>query len=139
MTHAKGETGHHTGGAATGGAERRRSPRHPAPKSLALTCRVKEGPVKFEGLIVDLGPGGLGAIVYDADVKLEVGMLLPRVEIEFPGLSPVLSSIEVRHVGSVTRNGGVVAKRAGCRFIAPGSAIDALMRKFLDIGRKSAG
>lgn len=139
MTHSKSMGGENTGGGIMSGAERRRSPRHVAPRSLALTCRVKEGPVRFEGLVVDLGPGGLGAIVYDPDVKLEVGMVLPRVEIELPGLSPVLSSIEVRHVGSVTRHGGVVAKRAGCRFVAPGSAIDALVRKFLEIGRKSAG
>jgi hypothetical protein len=43
----------------------------------------------------------------------------------------VLAALEVRHVGTFTRADGTVFKRAGCRFIAPSAAIDALVRLFL--------
>ena len=56
---------------------------------------------------LDTGGGGIGAIVHDPAVRLEVGTVLARASIELPGHAPVLASIEVRHVGKVTRAGGV--------------------------------
>lgn len=113
------------------GAERRRAPRRALAESLAVRCRVTEGPVRFEGLIVDVSEGGLGALIHDSAVPLQVGMQLPRAVIELPG-HPLVASIEVRHVSSVTLAGGVVVRRAGCRFVAPDASMRALVRGFAE-------
>ena len=111
--------------------QRRVLPRYKVPPSVPLQCEISLGPVSFEAQVVDVGLGGVGAIVYDSSIRLDAGMILPRARILLPGHPPVLTALEVRHIRTVTRKDGTVRKRAGCRFIAPGEAIEALVRVFL--------
>lgn len=111
--------------------QRRALPRYIVPPSVPLKCEISLGPVSFDALVVDLSLGGIGAIVYDASIRLDVGMTLPRATIMLPAHADVLAALEVRNIRTVTRADGAIAKRAGCRFIAPGSAIEALVRLFL--------
>ena len=111
--------------------QRRESPRYKVPPTVPLKCEISLGPISFDAQVVDLGLGGLGAIVYDPSIRLDVGMMLRRARIFLPAHPPVLAALEVRHIRTITRSDGSVVKRAGCRFVAPGSGIEALVRLFL--------
>ena len=111
--------------------QRRALPRYKVPPAVPLKCEISLGPVSFEALVVDVGLGGIGAIVYDPAIRLEIGMIIPRATIQLPAHAPVLAALEVCHIGTVRRADGTVAMRAGCRFIAPSAGIVALVRLFL--------
>jgi c-di-GMP-binding flagellar brake protein YcgR len=111
--------------------QRRVLPRYKVPPSVPLKCEISLGPVSFDALVVDVSLGGIGAIVYDPAIRLDVGMTIPRARILLPAHAPVLAALEVRNVRTVTRAGGRVLKRAGCRFIAPATGIEALIRLFV--------
>lgn len=111
--------------------QRRFQPRYKVPPSVPLRCEITLGPVSFDAQIVDVSKGGVGAFVYDPGIRLEVGMTIPRARIEVPSHAPVLAALEVRNIKTVTRADGTMAKRAGCRFIAPASGIETLIRLFL--------
>ncbi len=119
--------------------QRRGSPRYKVPPTVPLKCEISLGPISFDAQVVDLGLGGLGAIVYDSSIRLDVGMVLPRARIFLPAHPPVLAALEVRHIRTVTRPDGSLAKRAGCRFIAPSSGIDALVRLFMAAVEPASG
>ena len=111
--------------------QRRVPPRYQVPPTVPLRCEISLGTVSFDALVVDVSLGGLGAIVYDSAIRLDTGMIIPRARILLPPHAPVLAGLEVRHIRTVTRADGSVAKRAGCRFIAPSAGIEALVRLFL--------
>ena len=112
-------------------AQRRVLPRYQVPPTVPLRCEISLGPMSFEAMVVDVSLGGIGAIVYDPAIRLEVGMIIPRARILLPAHVPVLAALEVRHLRTETRADGTVVNRAGCRFIAPSAAIEALVRLFL--------
>jgi c-di-GMP-binding flagellar brake protein YcgR len=111
--------------------QRRALPRYKVPPTVPLKCEISLGPISFEALVVDLSLGGIGAILYDPSIRLDVGMTLSRARIVLPAHAPVLAALEVRNIRTVTRADGTMVKRAGCRFIAPSSGIEALVRLFL--------
>ena len=111
--------------------QRRVLPRCKVPPTVPLKCEISLGPMSFEAMVVDVSLGGIGAIVYDPAIRLEAGMIISRARILLPAHVPVLAGLEVRHIGTVTRADGTVAKRAGCRLIAPSAGIEALVRLFL--------
>jgi hypothetical protein len=51
----------------------------------------------------------------------------------------VLVALEVRHIRTMAGADGTLVKRAGCRFIAPGSGIEALVRLFLAAVEPASG
>lgn len=111
--------------------QRRVLPRYKVPPAIPVKCEISVGAMSFESLVVDVGPGGVGAIVYDPSIRLEVGMTLPGARIAFPGRAPVLAALEVRNIRTVTQEGGSIVKRAGCRFVVPDSETEGLLRLFL--------
>lgn len=111
--------------------QRRALPRYIVPPTVPLKCEISLGPMSFDALVVDLSLGGIGAILYDPSIRLDVGMTIPRARIVLPAHAPVLAALEVRNIRTLTRADGTLVKRAGCRFIAPGSGIEALVSLFL--------
>jgi flagellar brake protein len=96
-----------------------RSPVGDVADSAPLRCIADSaGATPFEARVVDVSPGGLGTIVYNAPVSLAPGMQLPRSKIIFPTGKTVLVTLEVCHVQPVTLEDGAPGWRAGCRFIA---------------------
>jgi c-di-GMP-binding flagellar brake protein YcgR len=112
-------------------AQRRGLPRYKVPPTVPLKCEISLGPISFDALVVDVSLGGIGAIVYDPSIRLDVGMIIPCARIVLPAHAPVLAALEVRHIRTVTRPDGTLVKRAGCRFIAPSAGVEALVRLFL--------
>ncbi|MFZ2155628.1 MAG: flagellar regulator YcgR PilZN domain-containing protein [Bradyrhizobium sp.] len=111
--------------------QRRALPRYFVPPTVPLKCEISLGPISFDAQVIDLSLGGIGAILYEPSIRLDVGMIISRAMIALPAHAPVLAALEVRNIRTVTRADGSVAKRAGCRFIAPSSGIEALVRLFL--------
>jgi c-di-GMP-binding flagellar brake protein YcgR len=111
--------------------QRRSLPRYKVPATVPLRCEIVVGPVSFDALVVDVSMIGIGTIVYDPSIRLDPGMTIRRAMILLPPHAPVLAALEVRHIQTVTQADGSVIKRAGCRFIAPSAAIEALVRLFV--------
>jgi c-di-GMP-binding flagellar brake protein YcgR len=107
-------------------------------ESASLRCIADSaGANPFEARVTDVSPGGLGAIVYSARVRLEPGMHLPRSKIIFPMGRTVLVDLEVCHVQPATLEDGAPAQRAGCRFIAGSRDLAELIRVYVrEIGAK---
>ena len=99
---------------------RRAEPRSPAPERPPLKCIADaEGIAAFESLIVDIGSGGIGFLVYTAGITLEPGTILRGCRIEQPGKAPVIVDLEVRYSLPVTLADGRRGLRSGCRFVNP--------------------
>lgn len=102
------------------------------PPSVSLRCIADAaGSAPFEARVIDVSPGGLGTIVYDARIRLEAGTHLRRCKIVFPDGGAALADLEVRHVRQIALEDGTPAQRAGCRFIASRRDLKKLIRVFV--------
>ena len=113
---------------------RRAEPRRRPPKEPPLTCIADAaGIASFESHIVDIGSGGIGVLVYAADISLEPGTILKGCRIEQPGRNPVLVDLEVRYTRPVTLADGRRALRSGCRFVNPSNDLLKLISTFMGV------
>ena len=114
---------------------RRSHKRYSVPAQVPLSCEIRVGPIAFDAKVVDISLNGIGAIVYDAAIHLEIGMLLKRTRIVQPRGRPVLVDLEVRHIARIILPDGGAAHRAGCRFIGAPGEIAGLINFFVtDLG-----
>jgi c-di-GMP-binding flagellar brake protein YcgR len=109
--------------------QRRLSARIPVPPKVPLQCEIRLGALSFDAKVIDISASGLGAVVYDPAIRLEVGMRL-RTRIEHPRHAPVQAEMEVRHVSRVTSSAGQVS-RAGCLFLGAPADIEDLIQLFI--------
>lgn len=101
-------------------------------ESASLHCIADSaGATPFEARVTDVSPSGLGTIIYNARVRLEPGMHLPRSKIIFPMGRTVLVDLEVCHVQPATLEDGTPAQRAGCRFIGGSRDLAELIRVYV--------
>jgi c-di-GMP-binding flagellar brake protein YcgR len=77
------------------------------------------GIMPFEGLILDVGLGGIGFLVYASSITLEPGTVLRGCRIRLPGGRACVTDLEVRYSQAVTLPNGRRAMRSGCRFLSP--------------------
>lgn len=121
-------------------SQRREHPRIPVPPNLSLRCVAdSSGVIPFEARIVDVSLGGMGGIIYDAPIKLEVGAVLRDCKIVIPGGDAILVDLEVRYTAPIAGPDGRAACRSGVRFLNRPKGIEALINLFvrdLDAGRK---
>ncbi len=110
---------------------RRADKRYAVPPQVPLSCEISLGPVAFDAKIVDISRNGLGAIIYDASIHLEPGMMLRRARIIRPRGRPVVVDLELRHISRVAMRDGRAAHRAGCRFIGAADEIESLLCFFV--------
>lgn len=86
--------------------------------SIPLQCVAdSEGVMPFEGLIVDIGPEGLGFLIHAANITLEPGTLLKSCLIEVPGKPTCKVDLEVCYSQPVVLGDGTRSLRSGCRFL----------------------
>lgn len=110
--------------------QRRAQPRYIVPPGLPLRCEIELGALSFDARVVDISLNGIGAIVFDAGIRLERGTRLPRTRLRHPGIRPVAVELEVLRVGTVVADGRP-AKRAGCRFIGAATELERVIRLFV--------
>lgn len=96
----------------------RAQPRISVSGEASMRCIADtEGILPFEAHIIDISQDGLGALVFDREVKLEPGAVLKRCRIIIPGGRAVVADLGVRYMTAVTLPDGSLAFRAGFRFI----------------------
>ena len=110
---------------------RRAHKRYALPPQVPLTCEISLGPIAFDAQVVDISLSGIGAITYDASIRLEPGMMLRRTRIIQPRGHPVVVDLEVRHISRIILPDGRAAHRAGCRFSGATREIESLIRFFV--------
>jgi c-di-GMP-binding flagellar brake protein YcgR len=95
---------------------------------VPLQCVAdSEGIMPFEGLIVDIGPEGLGFLVHEANIMLEPGTVLKSCLIEMPGKAVCKVDLEVCYSQPVTLGDGTRSLRSGCRFLDTAGAAKQLI------------
>lgn len=113
---------------------RRAEPRARVPAQPPLQCIADAGGIApFDAQIVDIGKGGVGFLVYAADITLEPGTLLKGCRIERTGETPVFVDLEVRYSSPVTLADGRPAIRSGCRFVNPSNDLLKLISSFMGV------
>jgi c-di-GMP-binding flagellar brake protein YcgR len=110
---------------------RRAHERYAVPPQVPLSCEISLGPIAFDAKVVDISLKGIGAIIYDASIRLEPGMMLRRTRIIQPRGRPVVVDLEVRNISRIALHDGRAAHRAGCRFIGAAGEIESLIRFFV--------
>jgi c-di-GMP-binding flagellar brake protein YcgR len=111
---------------------RRQHERRETQPPLALRVEADAGGIMpFDARIVDIGPGGIGFLIYADSIILEPGTLLRGCRIQLPGGRISDADLEVRYSTPLTLPNGRRVMRSGCRFVAPGPQIAEFVRRFL--------
>jgi len=112
--------------------QRRTQARTPVPPPrVPLRCEISLGALSFDAAVVDISPSGMGAVVYEASIRIDPGTRIERARILHPQRAPVTVDLEVRHVSRILLPDGRPAQRAGCRLFAAAGDIEDLIRLFL--------
>lgn len=110
---------------------RREQPRIPVPEDVSLRCIADEGGIiSFEARIADINLGGMGGMLYSADIALEAGTILKGCRIIIPGGKAIIADLEVRYTKMITLPDGTSINRAGVRFVQKPDGIEALVDRF---------
>ena len=95
--------------------------REPPPGELR--CRLPSpAPAKdprnphINATIRDIGGGGVAVLVPESTMRLEVGQVLRRCQLDMPDTGTLDVDLEICHVREVTQRGAPV-QQAGCRFV----------------------
>ena len=96
-----------------------------------LRCEADSaGFAPFDGQLVDISRGGIGLLLYGADITLAPGTILKGCRIDLPGKGSLDVDLEVRYTKPVMLDGGHPANRSGCRFLNPTRRITELIDSF---------
>jgi hypothetical protein len=111
--------------------------RTPVSPGVPLQCVAdSEGIMPFEGLVVDIGPEGLGFLIHSETITLEPGTVLRSCIIEIPGKPSCKADLEVCYTQPIVLGDGTHSLRSGCRFIDTSGSVRELVRFYL--GNRSA-
>lgn len=109
----------------------RKAPRFSLAGDVSLRCIADtDGILPFEAHIVDISQDGLGGIVFDREVRLEPGAVLKSCRIIIPDGRAFVADLAVRYLTAITLPDGLLAFRAGFRFIQAPSEIPELINFF---------
>ena len=109
----------------------RKAPRFSVAGDVSLRCIADtDGILPFEAHIVDISQDGLGGIVFDREVRLEPGAVLRSCRVIIPDGRAFVADLAVRYMTAITLPDGVLAFRAGFRFIQTPSEIPELINFF---------
>ncbi len=99
---------------------------------VPLQCVAdSEGVMPFEGLVVDIGPEGLGFLIHSESITLEPGTVLKNCLIDIPGRGPCKADLEVCYSQPIVLGDGTHSVRSGCRFMERSGSIEELVRFYL--------
>jgi hypothetical protein len=111
---------------------RRGHERTPLAPGVPLQCIAdSEGIMPFEGLVVDIGPEGLGFLIRSQSITLEPGTVLKSCIIEIPGKPPCRADLEVCYSQPIVLGDGTHSLRSGCRFLDASGSVRDLVRFYL--------
>lgn len=113
-------------------SQRREHPRRVVPPLSSLCCVANDANGElFEARIIDVSMDGIGGMICDEGVMLQVGTVLKGCRITFSGGEPIVVDLVVRNTKIIARSDGTLYKRAGLRFIQRPDEIWALISMFI--------
>jgi c-di-GMP-binding flagellar brake protein YcgR len=117
---------------------RREHVRFSSAGDLSLRCVADaQGFVPFESHITDVSHDGLGVLIYDLGIHLELGAVLKDSRIITPDGEAVIADLELRHLTTTQLPDGTTVNRAGFHFVQTPSEISKLIGLFIqDLDRK---
>jgi len=99
---------------------------------VPLQCVAdSEGIMPFEGLVVDIGPEGLGFLIHSEAITLEPGTVLKSCLIDIPGRAACKADLEVCYSQPIVLGDGTHSVRSGCRFMDQSGSVRELVRFYL--------
>lgn len=104
-----------------------RSETEPPSPTLSVLADA-DGFMPFDAEILDIGPGGIGFLVYAPGISLEPGTVLRGCRVQIPGKLDVAVDLEVRYTLPVDGPDGTRVMRSGCRFVTTPPEILALAK-----------
>ena len=111
--------------------QRRRWQRLRVPPERAIICFLEIAPgLTVEGRLVDISVGGFGAILLDADVRLDPGEVVRGARVTQFGRVRFVADIEILNRTTVMVQ-SCPMQRVGCRFAGPGDALESAMQAFI--------
>jgi c-di-GMP-binding flagellar brake protein YcgR len=111
--------------------QRRAQPRVRVPVGVPLRCLARLGPVSFEARVIDISTQGLGGILYDPAIRIEVGTRLEGTRIMHPQGEAIVVDLLVRNVAQQRNPDGSYVMRAGCSFIGTVPDVEKLIQLFV--------
>jgi c-di-GMP-binding flagellar brake protein YcgR len=111
--------------------QRRARPRVQVPVGVPLRCLARLGPVSFEARVIDISTQGLGGILYDPAIRIEVGTRIEGARIMHPQGEAIVVDLLVRNVAQQRTAEGSYVMRAGCSFIGTVPDIEKLIQLFV--------
>lgn len=117
-------------------SQRREHQRIVVPPHVPLHCVYKDENGEFiKANIYDISLGGLGGMIFEEEVALQLGTVLKGCRVTCPGFEPVVVDLMVRNIMSIARTDGSIYKRIGVRFIQRPDEIQVLIDHFIhDLG-----
>jgi c-di-GMP-binding flagellar brake protein YcgR len=111
--------------------QRRKQPRVRVPEAAPVRCTLDIAPgLTVEGLVVDIGVSGYGAILTGPDVQLNHGDVVRDVRIDLSRRKQVVADIEIRSCTAVMVKNAAM-RRFGCSFLGADEKLESLMRAFI--------
>jgi len=99
---------------------------------LSLRCVADAaGFMPFESHVTDVSHDGLGVLIYDLGIHLELGAVLKGSRIITPKGESVTADLELRHISTSTLPDGTTVNRAGFHFVQTPSEISQLIALFI--------
>lgn len=84
-----------------------------------------------QAVIMDISVGGVALMDNHVDLEFEPGSVYPRCWIDLPLLGIVRTGLEVCNFSEVNLRNGLVARRAGCRFVDLSRAAENLVQRYI--------
>lgn len=109
--------------------QRRRDRRHKVP---GLKATLNLGFLEADAEVADLGMGGIGVIVCDPAVRLEVGEVLHGCTISVPGAGHIQVDLTVRHQSLNQMTHSSEVKFVGCQFTGLSDSARQLITHYVD-------
>lgn len=100
--------------------------------TIPLDCIVgSAGPFSFKAKIIDISPGGFGALISDDRIDLTPGRIFRGCLIPTPRRTITGLDMEIRHAEKIRLAGGGEATRAGFTFHGSQSDMESLLTLFI--------
>jgi c-di-GMP-binding flagellar brake protein YcgR len=117
-------------------SQRREFQRVAVPPHVPLHCVYKnENGDFFKANVYDISLDGMGGMIFEENVALQIGSVLRGCRITCPGFEPIVVDLVARNIMTIARTDGTMYKRVGVRFIQRPEEIQLLIDFFIhDLG-----
>ncbi len=113
-------------------SQRREHSRVVIPPHISLSYTAKDANGKlFDAKIFDISMDGMGGMICDENITLQIGTVLKGSRITYPGGIPITVDLVVRNTKIIARTDGTLYTRTGVRFMQSREEIQALINLFV--------